>query len=56
MYYEVDIDVPGEEFLIPLVVWVEEGEDPVVKIREAVEARFPGREIPEFFAEDFADA
>lgn len=53
MFYEVEIDLPEEEFLIPLAVWVEDGEDPVAMIREAVEARFPGREIPEFVAEDF---
>lgn len=54
MYYEVEIDVPGEEFLVPLVVWVEEGEDPVAKIRAAVEANYPKYIVPNFNAEAFA--
>ena len=49
MHYQAIID--DGAFLVPLLVWVEEDEDPVAKIREAVTLRFPGREIPEFIVE-----
>ena len=49
MYYQAIID--DGAFLVPLLVWVEADENPVVKIRKAVALRFPGREIPKFIVE-----
>lgn len=53
MYYEVEVDVPEQEFLIPFTVWVEDDEDPIAKIRSVVETKFPKYIVPNFSAELF---
>lgn len=54
MYHEVEIDVPGEEFLVTLLVWVEAGEDAETKIRAAVAQKFPDSPVEEFELGEFA--
>ena len=52
MYYEAMID--DGLFLVPLLVWVEEGEDAEEKIREAVAIKFPNYPIEELDLNEIA--